>query len=95
MRHTFRREPYHRICFTAEMVAQDVVFRFFHWGDFFEPAAISAPDLSEFPEGGFGLFLVKQSVDTLTFSQDPGGRCCTELRLCLRKPESAGNEQKP
>ena len=95
MRHTFRREPYHRICFTAEMVAQDVVFRFFHWGDFFEPAAISAPDLSDFPEGGFGLFLVKQSVDTLTFSQDPGGRCCTDLRLCLRKPESAGDEQNP
>jgi PAS domain S-box-containing protein len=85
MRHTFRSEPYHRIRLFAEQVGAEIVIRFCHWGEFYEPTSIREPDLDGYPEGGFGLFLVKQSVDTLKFSQDAGGRCCIEIRLCLDK----------
>lgn len=81
MRHSFGGEPYHRIRLSIEVTNEEIVLRFFHWGGFYEPPAIDLPDFDDYPEGGFGLFLVKQSVDSLTFSQNASGRCCTELRL--------------
>ena len=61
------------------MTRQDLVFRLFDNGLSFEPSAVPVPDLAEKAEGGYGVYLIKQSVDRVEYQQCPSGENCLTL----------------
>jgi anti-sigma regulatory factor (Ser/Thr protein kinase) len=46
----------------------------FHQGKPFDPDAVAPPAFDGSRESGFGLFLIRQAVDELTYFQDDRGR---------------------
>lgn len=48
----------------------------------FEPKAVELPDITEYPEGGFGLYIIEQSVDDVAYGTSADGR--NYIRLSKR-----------
>jgi hypothetical protein len=46
---------------------------FLYAGTAYRPARIALPDLSQMPEGGFGLYLIAASVDHSVYETLPEG----------------------
>jgi anti-sigma B factor antagonist len=63
---------------------------FLYSGCAFDPQAVPPPDFTGRSECGFGLFLIRQSVDDVVFSRDDAGRC--KLRL-LKNRKSCSQER--
>ena len=84
IKHGYQGKTDQPIQIQAEYTADQVVMRFLDWG----PEAFS-PDPEDFdlPDdmslGGRGLFIIKNSVDTVDFSRDESGKNCTRLILKL------------
>jgi anti-sigma regulatory factor (Ser/Thr protein kinase) len=53
----------------------------FHHGRDFNPEAVAPPTFDGTREGGFGLYLIKESVDEVRYLRDDQGRC----GICLVK----------
>ena len=62
-------------------IQQDrVSVRILYEGAFFQPEAIAKlPSLADYPEGGFGLYLIEQSVDSTAYARHLEGRNCIHL----------------
>jgi len=54
--------------------AERVCVTLFHQGQPFDPGAVAPPAFDGSRETGFGLYLIRQAVDELTFFQDERGR---------------------
>jgi serine/threonine-protein kinase RsbW len=53
--------------------AESVCVTLGHRGEPFDPAAVAPPSFDGSREGGFGLYVIKQAVDELSFFQDERG----------------------
>jgi sigma-B regulation protein RsbU (phosphoserine phosphatase) len=84
IKHAYRETTGQRIQIQAAYTADQVVLRFFDRGrEAFSPA----PEDFDLPEdmslSGRGLFIIKNSVDTVEFARDESGKNCTCLVLKL------------
>jgi sigma-B regulation protein RsbU (phosphoserine phosphatase) len=84
IKHAYRETTGQRIQIQAAYTADQVVLRFFDRGrEAFSPA----PEDFDLPEdmslSGRGLFIIKNSVDTVEFARDESGKNCTCLILKL------------
>jgi serine/threonine-protein kinase RsbW len=73
--HAYAGQPAGRIGVTVTLAAQPrrLVVDLADTGRSFDPAGVPEPDLTEGQAGGYGLFLVRQLMDDVTYHPQPGG----------------------
>jgi PAS domain S-box-containing protein len=79
MKHAYHGRTDQRIHLEAETFPDQVVIRLRHIGDPCDLSGIPAPALDGSQESGFGLYLIKQSVDDVRYYCDARGRNCIAL----------------
>ena len=79
IKHAYQQRPGHPV--EVEFIAADslVAVRLFHWGEPLTPDRLEPPAFDGSREHGFGLYIVAQCVDQVTYSTAAGGRSCIEL----------------
>ena len=93
-RHAYRGCGDRSIQLEAEALADRVVIRLYHTGESFDPAQIPPPAFDGSREGGFGVYIIAQSVDKVCYSRDDFGRNCISLTK-FRMSEAEGNSHEP
>lgn len=61
------------VTFTASREGKSVIFEIFDNGAEFDPRMIAEPDPDNPQEGGYGLYLVRHLMDTLSYENTPDG----------------------
>ena len=70
IKHAYRNQPDYPIVIELSVFDDRFVVTTDDRGVPYNPAGYRPPDLDSVPEGGMGLFLVRQTVDELTFDTD-------------------------
>jgi phosphoserine phosphatase RsbU/P len=74
MMHAYRGRTDQQIQLDAEVFADRVVLRLHHLGESFDPEAVKPPAFDGSQEGGFGMYIIAQSVDEVRYDRDERGR---------------------
>jgi sigma-B regulation protein RsbU (phosphoserine phosphatase) len=88
MRHAYRGRTDQRIWIEADLFAENISLRLYHLGDAFDPETVKPPAFDGSREGGFGVYIIAQSVDEVRYSRDEQGRNC----ICLVKKRQTREE---
>jgi serine/threonine-protein kinase RsbW len=81
--HAYQGEAGRPIELAVDAGADQVCVSLSHEGRDFDPGAVAAPAFDGSRESGFGLYLIQQSVDEVTFLHDGQGR--HGIRLVKRR----------
>ena len=81
--HAYERRGGERIRLQVEADADTVRLSLFHRGRHFDPDAAPPPSFDGTRESGFGLHLIRQSVDEVEYARDEQGGCV--IRLTKRR----------
>jgi phosphoserine phosphatase RsbU/P len=94
IRHAYLGRPDRRVQITADAFDDRVVLQLCHEGEVFDPATVPAPAFDGSREGGFGVYIIAQSVDEVRYTRDERGRNCVRLvkRRIPRKRNGNGND---
>ena len=84
IRHAYQGEAGRPILLVVEAGPDQAGLTLSHEGRDFDPKAVPPPSFDGSREGGFGLFLIAQLVDEVTYFRDDGGR--RGVRLVKRRP---------
>jgi anti-sigma regulatory factor (Ser/Thr protein kinase) len=76
MRHAYSGRTDRRIQLSAEIYEDRIVLRLHHLGQSFDPDAIRPPKFDGTEEGGFGMYIISQTVDEVRYHRDERGRNC-------------------
>lgn len=79
MRHAYAGHSDQPICLEAELENGSLVIRLCHKGKTFDPSAVASPSFDGSRDGGFGLFIIDEMFDDVTYFTDDMGRHCTRL----------------
>jgi sigma-B regulation protein RsbU (phosphoserine phosphatase) len=79
MRHAYHGRADQRIQLEAAAFADRISLRLYHRGDAFDPETVRPPMFDGSREGGFGLYIIAQSVDEVRYGRDEQGRNCIYL----------------
>ena len=79
MRHAYGGRTDQKIQLDVEVFADRLVWRLHHLGETFDPAAVKPPAFDGTQEGGFGMFIIQQSVDEVRYHRDDRGRNCITM----------------
>jgi phosphoserine phosphatase RsbU/P len=85
MRHAYGGRSDRRIQLDADAFADRIVLRLHHLGQSFDPEAVRPPSFDGSREGGFGMFIISQSVDEVRYHRDERGRHCIAMIKKRRK----------
>ena len=91
IRHAYHGDEHQSVRLEALHQGDRLVLRFLHRGKFFQPDQIPEPDFNSGQEGGWGLFIIEQSVDEMTYTLEEDGSCVIELKKGYKK--GVNNEQ--
>jgi phosphoserine phosphatase RsbU/P len=83
VKHAYQGRAEEKIQITADVAACQFVVRLYDWGGVFDPESVPEPEFNGSQEGGFGIYIIAQSVDEVNYSRDDEGRNCTELIINL------------
>jgi anti-sigma regulatory factor (Ser/Thr protein kinase) len=84
MRHAYGGRTDRLIQIVAEAFDDRIVLRLHHLGQSFDPAAVRPPVFDGSQEGGFGMFIISQSVDEVRYHRDERGRHC--IMMIKKRP---------
>ena len=87
MRHAYGGHSDKTICLEAEASAEHMRIRLSHWGEAFDPASVCPPRFDEEAEGGWGVFIIENCVDQVTYTSDEDGK----HSVCLCKDRRAAD----
>ena len=79
MRHAYAGRPERRIQIDVDVFADRIVLRLHHLGQSFDPDAVKPPAFDGSRDGGFGLYIITQSVDEVRYHRDDRGRNCISM----------------
>jgi sigma-B regulation protein RsbU (phosphoserine phosphatase) len=79
MRHAYGGRTDRRIQLDAEAYDDRIVVQLHHLGESFDPGSVKPPAFDGSQEGGFGMFIIEQSVDNVRYFRDDRGRNCISL----------------
>jgi sigma-B regulation protein RsbU (phosphoserine phosphatase) len=88
LRHAYRGHAGQLIWIEADAFADRVVLRLYHTGESFDPKQVPPPAFDGSREGGFGVYIIAQSVDEVSYFRDERERNC----ICLIKYRKRGKE---
>ncbi len=77
--HTYQSTNTGSLRIIVEIVEETLKFRFEDWGQSFDPDSVPPPDLETPPEGGMGLWFIRQFVDELHYRTEQDGKNVLEL----------------
>jgi serine/threonine-protein kinase RsbW len=86
IRHAYQGEGGRPIELVIDVNDEQACVTILHRGRDFDPDAVRPPDFDGSREGGFGLYLIMQSVDDVSFCRDEDGRCGVRLVKARRRP---------
>jgi phosphoserine phosphatase RsbU/P len=89
-RHAYRGQAGKPIQLEADAFADRIVLRLYHTGESFDPNRVPPPVFDGSREGGFGVYIIAQSVDEVRYFRDERGRNC----VCLIDYRKRGEEGK-
>ena len=81
IRHAYHGRTDQQIQVETELFTDRISIRLYHWGEAFDPKTVRPPAFDGSREGGFGVYIIAQSVDAVRYSRDGQGRNC----ICLVK----------
>ncbi|MBV9848423.1 MAG: SpoIIE family protein phosphatase [Armatimonadetes bacterium] len=90
IKHAYEGQPDRPIQIVAEAYDDRLGIYLYHEGVPFDPEAVAPPSFDGSREGGFGVFIVQQSVDEVNYTRDEQGRNC--VSLVLRRQEELEEE---
>lgn len=92
IRHAYHECTGQSILLEAEANDEQIVFRLYHHGDTFDPPPPTPPIFDGYPEHGFGLYIIRECVTCVTYTQDDekGNGIFLMKRL---QPEKGNTEQ--
>ncbi len=73
VRHAFHELPDHKIRIQAENLSDIAVVTISHSGDRFDPGTVKPADVYGSGEGGFGLYIICEAVDEVSYSCNERG----------------------
>jgi len=79
IRHAYGGRTDQAIQLDVEAFADRLVLRLHHLGETFDPAAVAAPKFDGTQDGGFGMYIIEQTVDNVRYYRDERGRNCISL----------------
>lgn len=79
MRHALTGRPDHTIALDLCAFADRLELRLRHAGGDFDPGSVPPPDFEGAREGGFGVYIIAESVDHVTYSREESGEQCVFL----------------
>ena len=82
IRHAYPGQADQRIQVEANSSEAGIVVELHHYGRAFDPEAARPPSFDGSRDGGFGVYIIAQSVDAVSYSQDASGR--KTIRLVKR-----------
>jgi sigma-B regulation protein RsbU (phosphoserine phosphatase) len=74
MRHAYQGRTDQEILVDAEAWVDRVIFSLHHVGETFDPDAVKLPVFDGSEQGGFGMYIITQSVDEVRYDRDERGR---------------------
>lgn len=85
IRHAYKNKKNSRIILEAVLYDEKLVLTVYDWGCEFDPDKVPPPEFDGSKYGGFGVFIIRESVDEVTYSRNDKGRNCTCLAIQLKK----------
>ncbi len=79
MRHAYGGRTDRSIQLVAEAFDDRIVLRLHHLGQSFDPAMVRPPVFDGSQEGGFGMYIISESVDAVRYHRDERGRHCISM----------------
>jgi serine/threonine-protein kinase RsbW len=89
IKHAYHGRADQRIYLEAEAFPDGVTVRLHHFGDSFDPSTAPPPCFDGSRESGFGLYILKKSVDDVRYYRDERGGNC----IALVKRHKPSNER--
>lgn len=91
MRHAYHGSPDGMIRFEADVDEQQLTVRITHWGEAFGSGNIPEPSFDKPQTGGYGLYIISQYIDDVSYCCDENGGKCVSLKKYLRGGQSSGS----
>jgi len=85
MRHAYGGRSDRRIQVTADVYEDRIVLRLHHLGQSFDPEAVRPPKFDGTQEGGFGMYIISQTMDEVRYHRDERGRNCISMSKKRRR----------
>jgi sigma-B regulation protein RsbU (phosphoserine phosphatase) len=84
IKHAYHHRANERIQIKISISEGNIVILFYDWGEQFNPATVPPPpDISSYPEGGMGYYIIQQTIDEVCYSRDETGKNCACLKVVL------------
>jgi len=83
IRHAYNNQKGRKIVIDAGIYDEKLVLNVYDRGCGFDPENVPPPEFDGSKHGGFGVFIIKESVDKVTYSRNDEGRNCTCLTVGL------------
>jgi len=83
IKHAYQGRNDGQIQIDANVSKNAITFQFFDRGEPFDPDSAEAPKFDGSQDGGFGLYIISQSVDEVTYSRSEEGLNCTRVKINL------------
>jgi sigma-B regulation protein RsbU (phosphoserine phosphatase) len=82
IKHAYGQRTGERIQINARVSADEIVLRFYDWGEGFDPKSVPPPAFDGTREGGFGLHIIANTVDEVDYYREKGRNCaCLKIKL--------------
>ncbi len=89
--HAYKEDPSGRVRLTFELWPDRLVVQIRDWGLSFDPSAISPPDFQRLRSHGYGVYLIRQLMDSVVYEPNtPDGNCVTLVKMTRKRSVSAG-----
>ena len=88
--HAYEKQPDQPIELIVESDGAQIGVSLHHRGRDFDPTTVPPPKFDGSRESGFGLYLIRQSVDEVCYFHDEQGRCA--IRLVKKRRHPSGQE---
>ena len=79
MRHAYGGRSDRQIQLSAEVYEDRIVLRLHHLGQSFDPEKVRPPKFDGTEEGGFGMYIISQTMDEVRYHRDERGRNCISM----------------
>jgi anti-sigma regulatory factor (Ser/Thr protein kinase) len=91
VRHAYQGQPGQPIQLVLETTAGQACLTLYYHGRTFDPETVAPPRFDGSKEGGFGVYLMKELTDQVTYFRTEDGRCA--VRLLKNRAPAAGKKE--
>jgi anti-sigma regulatory factor (Ser/Thr protein kinase) len=79
MLHAYERQPGRPIEVTVEGDDSQITVGMYHQGCPFDPLSVAPPSFDGSRHSGFGVYLIREAVDNVAYTQDADGKCGIQM----------------